>query len=1208
MRAASGRTPARRLATRRRIVPRLLRLEDRTLPSVQFTPAPYAVPANRPDTPLTSIDKINGGVEPYLTVNPADPGDIAVSNGAGIRVSTSAGGNFPAGARFPLPPTPVGDTCTTYDSAGRLFWINVTTNPSTITIAQVDPSTGGILSRHVVDQVPDSSFSDDKDFIAADPSNNNLYVIWTRFDASNDAQVLMRYSSNQGASWTDPVQVDNGSDNFVWPATVAIAPNHMVYASYHSVTLDSDNTPEHDGKIVVVRFNNDLTDPIRSIAEVPGRADITRNIQTAGFTRQIPGATFLTQGSLQPWILADPARPGNIYVISADSNNGFHQDYGDIRLARSTDYGLTWSSSLIQTSSALFPNAAIDQFGDIVVGWYDNRRGLNNAAGHFKLDVYATYSTDGGLTFAPAFPVNDQTPGVNTPDGNIFDPDPGAAIYDPGPPPTTRIGEYFGIAIWGGTAYVAWNGNHFAGFDHPVDQQVWTKAFAIRGSLTVTGTPGSDDIIIRTIADNPDSLEVIVNGQRQYAGLWSALTNITVNATPGDDYVEIDDTVAGTPVTVNNGNGTDTVPLSAFSEDVDAIKGPVTVHGGSGTNAITFNDRYNTANITYTITDSSVTRTGSALISFTNARTSFFGGSGNDGYHIVGAISTLVNLYPGSGSNTVTIDDGSNTADTTYTVTASAVTWTGSGPINLNGSFTSLVLTGGSGDNSYNVQSTPSGSSTTLNTGGGVDTVNVHGTAGLLTINGAGRGTVAISNGASTLGGIGHVIINEPSNSAAVTVDDSGSAGSTTYTLTSTQVAAAAWPNFLLVYNNLASLNLKGGSGDDSFAVESTASATATTITAGSGSNRFDLTPTAHYLAAVAGPLSLFGSGPDTLVFWDTANPSAETYNFDDIPSNLTLTTVPVSINFFGMAAVYLETNGMSTVNDPSGKVLVDVPPPSPPNTARRRATAPSIAAAGNLVTAPRDDTQERNAAVLSAPSVSDALVADRIAYGAGQRDMPSSVLNARDSNRLGTADQHGVVRSGGVNIGAYQASAFLPSAPDTVQTGVPFDVTVVDPFAHAAVGYSGAVSFISRDPEPGVVLPADYAFQPSDAGQVTFPIGVTLITPGDQTLSVTGTADNTFTGSALVTVASTAPRAGPDWLGQPMLSGSETSPAPAQPTTQPQASSAEVLALDRWLALFPAADELGLTAPGLTHPSRGYMDSCLADLLGREDLRGSVG
>jgi hypothetical protein len=376
-------------------------LEDRTLLSVQFTPGPYAVPANRPDTPLPQISARHLlPIEPYLSVNPADPGDIAVSNQNLMSVSTDAGGGFRGVTSFNN-----GDTSTTYDSAGRLFW--ATGSPTNVAIAQVDPTTGGIISTHLVDQAP-SGFEDDKDFIAADPSNNNLYVIWTRFGPGgpNSTQVLMRYSSDQGVSWSNAVRVDNGSDNYVWPATVTVAPDHMVYAAYHSVALDSNLVPDHDGKVVVVRFNNDLTSPVRSMAELPGRADVTANIQTAGLARQIPGATFVTIGSMQPWILADPVRPGNIYVISEDSNN----------------YGETWSSSLIETSSALFPNAVIDQNGDMVVAWYDNRRGLTNAAGHFKQDVYATYSTDGGLTFAPAFPVNDQTPGVNTPNGNIYDP------------------------------------------------------------------------------------------------------------------------------------------------------------------------------------------------------------------------------------------------------------------------------------------------------------------------------------------------------------------------------------------------------------------------------------------------------------------------------------------------------------------------------------------------------------------------------------------------------------------------------------------------------------------------------------------------------------------------------------------------------------------------------------------------------------------
>jgi hypothetical protein len=644
-------------------VPRLCALEDRTLLSVQFTPAPYAVPANRPDTPLTRLQTFGGVVEPYFSVNPADPGDIAVSSADGMRVSTTAGGSFTGTTRFPG--STGGDTGATYDSAGRLFWVNLTTpgGLSGVTIDQVDPTTGGILSSHVVDQARDSSFPDDKDFITADPSNNNLYVIWARRDPSNSfMHIFMRYSSNQGVSWSERVQVDDGSDPLAWPATVTVAPDHHVYAAYHGVSCSIPNpegfptssaVPNHDGKIVVVRFNNDLTDPVRSIAEMPGRADVTFNIQTAGFARQIPGATFYTIGSMQPWVLADPVRPGNIYVISADAGNGFHQDYGDIRIARSTDYGLTWSSSLIETSSTLFPNAAIDQNGDIVVAWYDNRRGLTNAAGDFKLDVYATYSTDGGLTFAPAFPVNDQTPGVGTPNGNIFDPDPGAAVYVPGPPPTTRIGEYFGIGIWGGTAYVAWNGNVFAGFNNPVDQQVWTKAFAIRGSLTVTGTPSNDYITIRSMAENPSFVEVLVNGQRQYAGLWSALTDITVAPTSGNDLVQIDDTVAGTPVTVDLGNGDDTVDVGLTSSDLDAIQGPLTIHGGTGSNTLSMSDEYNAASTTYAITGSSIARTGSASISYDHLSPLVlyvFGGSGNDTFEVLGATPrTSVVIIAGPG-------------------------------------------------------------------------------------------------------------------------------------------------------------------------------------------------------------------------------------------------------------------------------------------------------------------------------------------------------------------------------------------------------------------------------------------------------------------------------------------------------------------------------------------------------------------------------
>jgi hypothetical protein len=494
---------------------------------------------------------------------------------------------------------------------------------------------------------------------------------------------------------------------------------------------------------------------------------------------------------------------------------------------------------------------------------------------------------------------------------------------------------------------VAWHGNSFRAFDDPYGQQVWTKAFAIRGSLTVTGTPGNDYITIRSMSNNPAFVEVLVNGQRQYASLWSALTGITVNATPGDDLVQIDDTVAGTPVTVNLGNGNDRVEVGLTAADLGDIQGLLTVHGSSSVN-LRLHDTFSTADTSYTITGSSVARTGSAMISYDHiSQLMIWGGFGDDAYNIVGTVPSAVQIVAGFSSNIITIDDQSNTANTTYTVTGSSVARTGSGALTYSFSITSLVLTGGSGDNTYNVASTPSGSTSTLHTGSGMDTVNVRGTGGLLFLNsGSGGDSINLSNSTATLAGIGHVIINDPSNRAAVTVDDSGFTDSTSYTVTSTQVAAAAWPNFLLIYNNLAWLNVNGSSGDDQFNIESTAGGTATTVTAGSGSNRFDLTSTAQYLAGAAGPLNLVGGGADTLVFWDTANPNAETYTFDGVPSMLTLATVPTfATHWSGMADIYLETNGMSTVSDPSGTVLIDVLPPGPPGTAQPPYQTPSIAA-----------------------------------------------------------------------------------------------------------------------------------------------------------------------------------------------------------------------------------------------------------------------
>ena len=89
------------------------------------------------------------------------------------------------------------------------------------------------------------------------------------------------------------------------------------------------------------------------------------------------------------------------------------------------------------------------------------------------------------------------------------------------------------------------------------------------------------------------------------------------------------------------------------------------------------------------------------------------------------------------------------------------------------------------------------------------------------------------------------------------------------------------------------------------------------------------------------------------------------------------------------------------------------------------------------------------------------------------------------------------------------------PAAAGAAQT---ITVTAQDSFGNVATGYLGTVHFSSTDAGSSTVLPADYTFTAGDAGSHTFAAGVTLTTPGSQTVTATDTAQ-VLTGSESVTV-----------------------------------------------------------------------------------------
>src|SRR5262245_56455715 len=110
----------------------LERLEDRTLLAVTFTPTSPVVPARNVDIPLgggtgspTALTSCCP-IEPWVSINPQNPAEIAASSQQNLAVSRDVGASYlsapPASSVLSFPGGSGGDTGTVYDSQGNLFW------------------------------------------------------------------------------------------------------------------------------------------------------------------------------------------------------------------------------------------------------------------------------------------------------------------------------------------------------------------------------------------------------------------------------------------------------------------------------------------------------------------------------------------------------------------------------------------------------------------------------------------------------------------------------------------------------------------------------------------------------------------------------------------------------------------------------------------------------------------------------------------------------------------------------------------------------------------------------------------------------------------------------------------------------------------------------------------------------------------------------
>ena len=110
---------------------RLLRLEpleDRYLLSVDFNTGALLPPlVNRVDVGLGTLGGFSP-IEPALSINDRDPGNVAVTSAYRAAIDEQCGRHVHGNHHIPQCPGQTGnsgDTDTTYDSQGRLFWSNL---------------------------------------------------------------------------------------------------------------------------------------------------------------------------------------------------------------------------------------------------------------------------------------------------------------------------------------------------------------------------------------------------------------------------------------------------------------------------------------------------------------------------------------------------------------------------------------------------------------------------------------------------------------------------------------------------------------------------------------------------------------------------------------------------------------------------------------------------------------------------------------------------------------------------------------------------------------------------------------------------------------------------------------------------------------------------------------------------------------------------
>jgi streptogramin lyase len=381
----------------------------------------------------------------------------------------------------------------------------------------------------------------------------------------------------------------------------------------------------------------------------------------------------------------------------------------------------------------------------------------------------------------------------------------------------------------------------------------------------------------------------------------------TVNHGGLVDTVNLEGLPVNTPFT-DNGTGQGSLNVGG-TNGLDGIQSDVTVNAPD---SVTLDDRIEKVPAVFTVTDSGVTfRHPSSVTSGTTglkvnlphdlslATTILAGGGSNifniesaEGGHatslvtgggdvvnignngsVQGILDTVSILGVGA---TLVVDDSADPTPTSVTLTPTTITGLAPAVIAYSG-ISNLTIDGGSGGNQVTIQNTAAGTSTTVNSGYGIDFVYVRGTTGPLSVNTQGSTgsaftgfeDVILGAGTASLSGIqGPLTVNTVGRPgldyATMALYDTATTTPQTYTLTdNTILRSGAAPVYYYVTNQL---EFHLGSGGNLVNIQSTFPGLPEVFVGGVSNDTFNVGDMSNTLNGIQSHLSFQIANPGSRV------------------------------------------------------------------------------------------------------------------------------------------------------------------------------------------------------------------------------------------------------------------------------------------------------------------------------------------------------